>query len=150
MKAKGSFSVAFGPYNSNADNHWKPNLMNILYYLQVLRGNSPSPCRSVLSVFLRFRVCRPILHKPSYATVSHLPVCCLELLPLAQDLNMPTAALLFLALVGNLFKQHNYLRLSRHKLNMLPVSRFLISFPEACPWYSTNINALPNVCEVSL
>lgn len=30
MKAKGSFSIAFAPYNSSADNHWKPNLMKVL------------------------------------------------------------------------------------------------------------------------
>lgn len=50
------------------------------------------------------------------------PVCSLELLPLAQALDVPTAALLFSALWGYLFKQRNCLRLGQHnKVNALPV-----------------------------
>lgn len=51
------------------------------------------------------------------------PVCSLELLPSAQALNMPTAALLFSALSGYLFNQHNYLWFGQHnEVNTLPVS----------------------------
>lgn len=49
------------------------------------------------------------------------PVCSLELLPLVQALNVPTAALVFSVLSGYLFKQYNCLRLGQYnKVNVLP------------------------------
>lgn len=49
------------------------------------------------------------------------PVCSLELLPLVQALNVPTAALVFSVLSGYLFKQYNCLRLGQYnKVNALP------------------------------